>query len=272
MLWPFELHRAYHRRNDIHARFGGQQQGGISTPANIPGIFIFTSQGGSDVGYQDDFLPDGTFHYTGQGQIGDMRMLRGNLAIRDHVQNGKDILLFHQTKKGGLVRFEGIFVCGGWEFEDQLDINGQTRKAIVFTLVPQKDFLVEMEDQAVEAASGLSLNELRDRALQAANPPQVDSARTALVNVRTRSRAVRDYVLARSGGHCESCGEKAPFFTAVGQPYLEAHHIHKLSDGGPDHPASVAALCPNCHRRAHLGADSVELNDFLEKKIKKIEG
>ena len=271
MLWPFELHRAYHRRNDIHARFGGQQQGGISTPANVPGIFIFTSQGGSNVGYQDDFLPDGTFHYTGQGQVGDMLMSRGNLAIRDHVQNGKDILLFHQTKKGGLVRFEGIFVCGGWEFKDQLDITGQKRKAIVFTLVPQKDFLVEMEDQAVEVGSGLSLTDLRERALQAAHPPQESSARMALVNVRTRSKAVREYVLARSGGRCESCGEGAPFFTALGQPYLEAHHILKLSDGGPDHPASVAALCPNCHRRAHLGADSTELNNFLLKKIRKLE-
>ena len=37
MLWPSELHRSYHRRDDIHARFGGQQQGGISTPADVPG-------------------------------------------------------------------------------------------------------------------------------------------------------------------------------------------------------------------------------------------
>lgn len=253
MLWPFELHKTYHRRNDIHARFGGQQQGGIATPANVPGIFIFTGQGGNNVGYQDDFLPDGTFHYMGQGQVGDMLMSRGNLAIRNHVQNGKDILLFHQTKKGGLVRFEGAFVCGGWEFKDQIDITGQKRKAIVFLLVPQKDFLVEMEDQAVEAASKLSLTDLRERALQAANPPQMSSARAALVNVRVRSKVVREYVLARSGGRCESCEEEAPFFTALGQPYLEAHHIHKLSDGGPDHPAFVAALCPNCHRRAHWG-------------------
>lgn len=244
---------------------------GVFQPRLMCRVFFFTSQGGSDVGYQDDFLPDGTFHYTGQGQVGDMLMSRGNLAIRDHVQNGKDILLFHQTKKGGLVRFEGIFVCGGWDFKDQLDITGQKRKAIVFTLVPQKDFLVEMEDQAVEVGSGLSLTDLRERALQAAHPPQESSARMALVNVRTRSKAVREYVLARSGGRCESCGEGAPFFTALGQPYLEAHHILKLSDGGPDHPASVAALCPNCHRRAHLGADSTELNNFLLKKIKKLE-
>ncbi|WP_219811882.1 hypothetical protein, partial [Parasaccharibacter apium] len=110
MLWPFELHRSYHRRNDIHARFGGQQQGGISTPADAPGIFIFTGHGAGHVGYQDAFEADGSFRYTGQGQLGDMRMISGNRAIRDHVQNGKDLLLFQQTKKGGPVRFEGLYV------------------------------------------------------------------------------------------------------------------------------------------------------------------
>ena len=32
----------YNRKKDIHERFGGQQQGGISTPANHPFVFIFT--------------------------------------------------------------------------------------------------------------------------------------------------------------------------------------------------------------------------------------
>ena len=112
MLWPFELHRSYHRRNDIHARFGGKQQGGISTPANAPGIFIFTGHGAGHVGYQDVFEADGSFRYTGQGQLGDMRMISGNRAIRDHVQNGKDLLLFQQTQKGDPVRFKGLYDRG----------------------------------------------------------------------------------------------------------------------------------------------------------------
>jgi hypothetical protein len=39
---PYELGRTYSRRKDIHGKFGGQQQGGISTPADIPFIFLFT--------------------------------------------------------------------------------------------------------------------------------------------------------------------------------------------------------------------------------------
>lgn len=271
MLWPFELHRSYHRRNDIHARFGGQQQGGISTPANAPGIFIFTGHGAGHVGYQDVFEADGSFRYTGQGQLGDMRMISGNRAIRDHVQNGKDLLLFQQTKKGGPVRFEGLYVCGGWEMEQQPDMDGQPRQAIVFTLVPQSGLSIEAEDLAREAPADLPFVELKRRALEAATSLGETSPRIAMVNVRVRSRAVRDYVLARAAGVCESCQNPAPFLTGIGQPYLEAHHIHKLSDGGPDHPASVAALCPNCHRQAHFGADQVILNNELIERVRQLE-
>lgn len=271
MLWPFELHRSYHRRNDIHARFGGQQQGGISTPADAPGIFIFTGHGAGHVGYQDASEADGSFRYTGQGQLGDMRMISGNRAIRDHVQNGKDLLLFQQTKKGGPVRFEGLYVCGGWEIEQQPDMDGQPRQAIVFTLVPQNGLSSEAEDLAEGAPIDLSLAELRERALQAAVGSNETSPRIALANVRARSKAVRDYVLARAAGACEACRSPAPFLTSSGQPYLEAHHIHKLSDGGPDHPASVAAVCPNCHRRAHFGEDQITLNNELLERVKQLE-
>jgi HNH endonuclease len=37
--------------------------------------------------------------------------------------------------------------------------------------------------------------------------------------------------------------------------YLEPHHLRRVSNGGPDHPAHVISLCPNCHRRVHAGAD-----------------
>ena len=81
---PFQEGETYHRRQDLHARYGGQQQGGISTPADFPLVFLFTSASGSDFGYRDEFRPDGTFWYTGEGQRGDMEMTRGNRAIRDH--------------------------------------------------------------------------------------------------------------------------------------------------------------------------------------------
>jgi len=70
-------------------------------------------------------------------------------------------------------------------------------------------------------------------------------------------------VLARAGSICEGCHSLAPFTRKDGSPYLEPHHIRRLSDGGPDHPAFVIALCPNCHRRVHVGADGDTYNAML---------
>jgi len=87
----------------------------------------------------------------------------------------------------------------------------------------------------------------------------------------SRSSAIREYVKARAGGVCEACGNPAPFKTPNGDPYLHAHHIHELSDGGSDTIDSVAAVCPNCHYRIHHGSDGDKYNQALLEKISKIE-
>ena len=43
-----------YRRRDLHDQYGGQQQGGISTPANYPIILLFTCESGQQYGYADD--------------------------------------------------------------------------------------------------------------------------------------------------------------------------------------------------------------------------
>ena len=59
---------------------------------------------------------------------------------------------------------------------------------------------------------------------------------------------------------------------ADGTLYLEPHHTRRLSDGGPDHPRWVGALCPNCHREIHHGADGVRKNKRLQQSLGKLEG
>lgn len=266
MHWPFVVHQTYVRRKDIHAPFGGQQQGGISTPRSAPGIFIFTGHGASLIGYKDRYEADGAFRYTGQGQVGDMRMASGNSAIRDHAADGKDLLIFSQQKRGGLVRFEGLFSCAGWEMERQTGVDGAERDAIVFHLVPLRELEIEAGDVAEAQAPAISLSELRKRALAAAAPATGKQA-SPVATVFVRSRDVRDYVLARANGICEACNEAAPFTTASGRPYLEAHHIRRLSDGGPDDPRHVGGICPNCHRRAHFSADRAAFNAALQLRV-----
>ena len=52
-----------------------------------------------------------------------------------------------------------------------------------------------------------------------------------------------------------------------GTPYLEPHHTTRLADEGLDHPATVGAICPTCHRRIHSGADGAAWNERLLKRI-----
>lgn len=265
MPWPFLINHTYSRRDDVHRPYKGQERSGIVTPKGVPGIFIFTGHGGGAIGYQDTFQPDGSLRYTGEGQIGDMRMAKGNLAIHDHAANGKDLLVFQQLKKGSGIRFLGLFVCTDWGIERQPDLKGTERDAIVFTLTPLENaYGLNVDRGNIQATA--DLNSLRQRAIAAAAPAQGKQA-GKLSTLYVRSRDVRNYVLARANGVCEGCSQPAPFHTVDGFPFLEAHHIRRLTDGGPDDPKHVAGICPNCHRRAHYSSDCAEFNQDLAAKI-----
>lgn len=77
-----------YRRRDLHQKYGDQRQGGISTPAKAPFILLITGESGKQHGYSDEWTNDGTFLYTGEGQRGEMKLIGGNRAIRDHREKG----------------------------------------------------------------------------------------------------------------------------------------------------------------------------------------
>src|SRR5262249_40018494 len=156
----------------------------------------------------DEWSADGTFRYFGEGQKGDMTLTKGNKAIANHAVNGKDLLLFDMIG-GGRVRFRGPFNCAGYSFEDGKDSSGNTRKAIVFHLAPVPEEGAEVETPPPPANVGLE--ELRKRAMAAAGPARESKREGSNRVYRLRSEAVRQYVLARANGVCESCDCRAPF-------------------------------------------------------------
>lgn len=83
-------------------------------------------------------------------------------------------------------------------------------------------------------------------------------AQIVAVTQYMRDPRVVAYVLRRADGVCEACECPAPFIRVDGSPYLEAHHILPLSEGGPDTVENCAALCPNCHRAMHSAEDKAE--------------
>jgi 5-methylcytosine-specific restriction protein A len=257
-------------RKDLVELFGGQLQAGIWTPKEFPVVFIFSGDSGSAYGYRDTWTDDGVFHYTGEGQSGDMTFSGGNKAIRDHRQNGKDLLLFEDLGKGKGVRYKGLFVCAAWQEVEGEDRNHAPRKILMFDLVQVAP--TSMSDATDETpaptSGGKTLAQLRQAALEAASvPKQQPKSSDAKRFWYERSAKVRDYVLARANGICESCDQKAPFARKNGAAYLEPHHTTRLADDGPDHPASVGGICPNCHRRIHSGEDGADWNKRLKARL-----
>ena len=89
----------------------------------------------------------------------------------------------------------------------------------------------------------------------------------ASVTEYVRDPKVVAWVLAQASGHCECCETFAPFFREDGSPFLEVHHVQRLADGGEDTVDNAVALCPNCHRELHYGAEKQGLAYKLRGKI-----
>lgn len=272
MPWgTFYEQQVYNRRRDIHDVYGGQQQGGICTPSQHSVIFIFTGSSGEQHGYADGWA-ERVFRYFGEGQIGDMVFERGNRAIRDHLVDGRDLLVFQTRGREG-VRFLGQFQCAGYSFEAAPDRERNQRTTIVFELVPANvgELLRDVEQGVEEFELDADLPGLRARALEAARSTPQIAGIAARRSLYRRSAVVRRYVLARAAGICESCGKPAPFVTTQGEPYLEPHHIRRLSDGGPDDPRFVGAVCPDCHREIHHGVHGRAKNEALIEVVRQKE-
>lgn len=128
---PFIPKQVYNRRRDIHAVYGGNWQSGICPSSNYPYIFIFTGTSGHQHGYEDGWDNPNIFTYTGEGQLGDMNFTRGNLALKEHLNQGKRVFLFSSVG-GGFVEFISeleFFDAGYFETPDR---EGNRRQGIKF--------------------------------------------------------------------------------------------------------------------------------------------
>ena len=130
MHHPFIIGNIY-KRSSIHLQYGGNPQAGISPSSRYPYIFIFSGKAGHQHGYKDEWENQNIFSYTGEGQIDDMKFLRGNLALRDHIVNGKRVFLFVEDIRS-FVKFEAELTLEDIDFFEGPDRNGKERMAIKF--------------------------------------------------------------------------------------------------------------------------------------------
>ncbi|MEY7847910.1 HNH endonuclease [Natrarchaeobius sp. A-rgal3] len=216
-----------YRRTALHEKYDGMEQSGISPSNKVPVVFIFTGDTGELYGYEDEFDDDGTFYYTGEGQVGDQSLDRGNKALRQHQQDDRELHVFEKDSDG-LVTYIGQYVYESHEWETLPDKNGDDRQGIKFTLRPIED---------IDTATGVVLPE-GDQ-----NPKRVKTTRSA---PQRNDKLVRD--LKQIYNHtCQLCGDRRLQGTDIG--YSNGHHIKPLGKGhgGPDVPENLIILCPNHH-------------------------
>lgn len=138
-MWDLEPDQSILRK-ELHQRFGGQQQGGISPSAQTPNVFVFYDpETGEKHGYYDDWQADGCLHYTGEGQRGDQEMKAGNAAILNHKADGRALRIFRGAR--GTVTYEGEFELDDAEPFQRTDApetgDGPLREVFVFRLRPK---------------------------------------------------------------------------------------------------------------------------------------
>ncbi|MEI3895182.1 MULTISPECIES: HNH endonuclease [unclassified Bacillus (in: firmicutes)] len=60
------------------------------------------------------------------------------------------------------------------------------------------------------------------------------------------------------------CKQHTPFQDKKGNPYLEAHHVKRVSEDGEDTIYNTVGVCANCHWKLHaLNQDVAKLEEKL---------
>ncbi|MCU1047096.1 HNH endonuclease [Stenotrophomonas maltophilia] len=218
MELPFEVGALYNRQKQIHGVFGGQQQGGISTPKEHPLVIAFTGEAGVSHGYHDFWDDDEVFHYFGEGQVGDMKYVAGNRAIGEHVKDGKTLVVFQMMGKGRPYRYLGRFMClSSYVQPGMPDGKGQPRSAIVFRL------------RSLETSLGLSASEKDQAEIDAAIDDVGATSTRRETEVRTKQRLFRERLIGVEKG-CRLTGiEDLRFLRASHiKPWADSTHSERV--------------------------------------------
>jgi len=196
---PFIPDQIYNRRIDIHSKYGGNWQSGICPSAYFPYIFIFSGKSGHQHGYQDGWDNPKVFSYTGEGQLGDMQFTKGNLALRDHLQNGKRVFLF-ESERGGRVKYKSELEFLDADYFETHDTKGNLRVGIKFFFKRKGAYLPvhpELFAQGSQVAEPLSKYDFF--------PPN-ETERKGLVTSRVGQGAYRKRIIHRWEYKCAVTG------------------------------------------------------------------
>jgi 5-methylcytosine-specific restriction protein A len=168
---------------------------------------IFSSGAiGALYGYEDSWSDNKTiFRYTGEGQEGDMEWVRGNLAIKNHAQDGKRLLLFFKVQKeSGIVQFDGDFELVDFEQFQTPDVTGEMRLAIRFVLKRVEGVVSFGSSQPASEEVNSHQQTKRNRTRQYRKPNTTE--RTGLITSRVGQGYYRQEIVAKFESRCAVTG------------------------------------------------------------------
>jgi len=278
-MHPFNHGHEYLREELLSFIGSKQMMSGVLWGEKEKGCLIVTSGGrhGKKAGYADEELEDGGWWYFGQGSTGNH--LLTNPANRRLLEGTRSLLLFTTKEPNAaeirargnhrkMFSFRGEYNICGYDVVSPKDGTRKGDSLLRFHLIPTQGEVTRISSSGQNSLDDLfSLrNVFASKTLPGPAP-----SRISIKQYRVRSEAVRTYGLLRANGICEGCNTPAPFLDEQGIGFLEVHHIHRLADDGIDEPKNIAALCPNCHRRAHYSADKSIFRQLLVEATASIE-
>ena len=125
---------SFHQRSELHARFGGNPSAGICGTKSKTVLIFSDPPSGSPFGYdENDYLDSGTYHYTGEGRVGDQQLVRGNRAILE----AKALLLFSRVDRQTHVFVGEVGLADPpYLVQRAKDAHGNQRSVLVFRFAP----------------------------------------------------------------------------------------------------------------------------------------
>lgn len=247
------------RRSALHKVYGGSTQSGISSLGQYAAVFAFTGESGEQHGYEDSYQSNGLFRYYGEGQVGDMQLVRGNQAIAEHPKNQVRLFLFDTNASiRSFVVYKGEFEIVALCEDEGPDRNGDSRRRYFFDLKP----LMGREPTH-------RTNVVQNQALF-----EEGQRREIVTNKVERNRAAVAKAKRIHGTSCQVCGFNfGVVYGQHGEGFIEAHHLHPVANAGKrmiDPEKDFRVVCSNCHRMLHKGGRLLDVQEL--KKIIELAG
>lgn len=252
---------------EIKNIFKCSNMGGMRRSKNFNSLVLISKH---DAFYNDSWKGS-VLHYTGMGMSGDQSLdYSQNKTLNHSAEMNIKVFLF-ESYSADKYYFRGeVYLCGKPYQDKEIDDKGNIRKVWKFPirrrdenekmLIDESDY-EDGKSKAEKKVREIPTDDLKEQTKGKAKKP---SEKEVISKRWERDLCVVEATKRRANGICELCREQAPFNKKNGEPYLEAHHIITLAEGGLDSMCNTVALCPNCHKKMHIVKNKKDKEALIE--------